>query len=56
MKDKRKILMLLEQIIEYSQEQDDIMKSEPNLTLEKKVGKSLTVFHLEQLKALIENS
>jgi len=56
MKDKKKILRLLDQIIEYSQEQDNIMKSDPNLPLEKKVGKSWTVFHLEQLKVLIENS
>jgi len=56
MTDKKKILELLDQIIEHSEEQDDIIKSDPNLPLEKKVGKSWTVFHLEQLRTLIENS
>jgi len=53
---KRKALELLDQIIERSQEEDDLRKTNPNLPLEEKVGKSWTVFHLEQLKLLIENS
>ena len=55
MKDKRKILELLNQIIEYSQDEDHQKKMDPETPLEQKTGKSWTVFHLEQLRTLIES-
>jgi len=55
MKNSPKILELLSQIKEYAEEEDYQRKINPSTAIDKKIGKSWMVFHLEQLEALIEN-
>tara|TARA_B100001559_G_scaffold18728_1_gene15540 strand:+ start:85 stop:255 length:171 start_codon:yes stop_codon:yes gene_type:complete len=51
----RTALILLDQILEVSQEKDEQDKVNPEIKLESKVGQSWMTFHLKQLKELLES-